>query len=284
MELCAGALACGAGALLGGALVFFWAQTGTVVNNINTASFRRKLAEIRQLIHFIGDSSIQDPFGGQKATNARDSTGIQHARLSGARERRPAGSYTCALAIAKSASCGGQTLPKPVRRRNRFLDFPFFAPPGGLIYCRSFVEGRLRYLDRLQPLALLVMRLALGAIMLAHGYQNSFHHLRDHVHFVASLGIPQWLGYVSSFTELLGGLLILVGFFARPAAFAISIDLVVAIWKVHWHNGLLGSPDRPGYEFALAAAALAFALIFFGAGPIALDHVLRGGGSVPKRS
>jgi putative oxidoreductase len=139
----------------------------------------------------------------------------------------------------------------------------------------------LRYLDRLQPLALFVMRLTLGAIMVAHGYQNVFHHLRDHVHMVASLGLPAWLGYVSSFTELLGGLLILAGFFTRAAAFAVCIDLVVAIWKVHWHNGLMGDH---GYEFPLAIATLAFALIFFGAGPIALDHVLRGGGSSLKRS
>jgi uncharacterized membrane protein YphA (DoxX/SURF4 family) len=39
----------------------------------------------------------------------------------------------------------------------------------------------------------------------------------------------------------------------------------------------MGSPDRTGFEFPMAAATLAFALIFFGAGPISLDHVLRGG-------
>jgi putative oxidoreductase len=138
----------------------------------------------------------------------------------------------------------------------------------------------LRYLDRLQPLALLVMRLSLGAIMTAHGYQNVFRHLRDHAHMVASLGMPAWLGYVSSFTELLGGLLILAGFFTRPAALAVCIDLIVAILKVHLHNGLMG---EHGYEFPLAIATLAFALIFFGGGPIAIDHVLRGGGSVSHR-
>ena len=134
----------------------------------------------------------------------------------------------------------------------------------------------MRYLDRLQPLALLVMRLALGLVMLAHGYQNTFRHLHDHVHMVAGLGIPAWLGYVSSFTELVGALLILAGFFTRPAAFAICIDLAVAIWKVHWHNGLMG---EHGYEFPLVLAVLAFALIFFGGGPIAIDHVVRAGGS-----
>ena len=142
----------------------------------------------------------------------------------------------------------------------------------------------MRYLDRLQPLALLVMRLALGVIMLTHGYHKVFGGLHHHAQVVAGLGLPGWLGYVSSFTEFLGGLLLLAGFFTRIAAFAIFIDLAVAIWKVHLHNGLIGSPDHPGFEFALAAAALAFALIFFGAGPIAIDHVLRGGGGASKRS
>jgi putative oxidoreductase len=140
-------------------------------------------------------------------------------------------------------------------------------------------EDPLRYLDRLQPLALLVVRLALGAIMVAHGYHKVFGGLHQHAQFVASLGVPAWLGYVSAFTEFLGGLLVLAGFFTRPAAFAVCVNLAVAIWKVHWHNGLIGSPDRPGYEFPLAVAALAFALIFFGAGPISFDHILRGGAS-----
>jgi putative oxidoreductase len=148
-----------------------------------------------------------------------------------------------------------------------------------------FWEDPLRYLDRLQPLALLLMRLALGAIMVAHGYHKVFGGLHHHAQMVASMGLPAWLGYVSAFTEFGGGLLILGGFFTRAAAAAVCINLVVAIWKVHLHNGLIGPPDRPGYEFALAAAALAFALIFFGAGPIALDHVLRGGGAgAPRRS
>ena len=136
----------------------------------------------------------------------------------------------------------------------------------------------MRYLDRLQPLALLFMRLALGTIMLAHGYQKLFGGLHHFVQMVASLGLPGWLGYVSAFVEFFGGLLILVGFFTRVAALAVFIDLFVAIWKVHLHNGLIGTPARPGYEFAMAAAVLSFALIFFGGGSIAIDHVLRGGG------
>jgi len=140
-----------------------------------------------------------------------------------------------------------------------------------------------RYLDRLQPLALLLMRLTLGAIMMAHGYQKFSHGLQHFAGWVGSMGVPSWLGYVSALTELIGGLMVFVGFFTRPAAFAICINLFVAIWKVHLHNGLMGSPDHPGYEFPLAAATLAFALIFLGGGPIAIDHILRGGGSGSSR-
>jgi len=139
-----------------------------------------------------------------------------------------------------------------------------------------------RYLDRLQPLALVAVRLTLGAIMVVHGSHKVFGGLHHHAQMVAGLGLPGWLGYFSAFTEFLGGLLVLAGFFTRAAAFAICIDLAVAIWKVHWHNGLTGDH---GYEFPLAAATLAFVLIFFGAGPISLDHVVRGGGTgVAKRS
>src|SRR5579864_9793024 len=145
-----------------------------------------------------------------------------------------------------------------------------------------FREERLRYLDRLQPLALFVMRLALGAIMVSHGYHKVFGGLHHHAQFVASLGLPAWLGYVSAFAEFLGGILVLSGFFTRVAAFVLLVDLIVAIWKVHWHNGLTGDH---GYEFPLAVATLAFALIFFSAGPLSLDHVLRGGGTgAAKRS
>ena len=137
----------------------------------------------------------------------------------------------------------------------------------------------MRYLDRLQPLALLVMRLALGVVMVAHGYHKVFGGLHHHVQFVSSLGLPGWTAYLSAFAEFFGGLLVLAGLFTRAAALAICVDMVVAIAKVHFHNGLMGPT---GYEFPLALASLAFALVFFGSGPIAFDHVRAPGGGKAK--
>jgi putative oxidoreductase len=119
----------------------------------------------------------------------------------------------------------------------------------------------------------------LGAVMVGHGYQKVFGGLHHHVQFVTSLGLPGWTAYLSAFTEFFGGLLVLIGLFTRVAAFAICIDLSVAIAKVHFHNGLMGNG---GYEFPLALAALAFGLTFLGAGPIAFDHIRAPGGGKLK--
>src|SRR5450631_1370640 len=108
--------------------------------------------------------------------------------------------------------------------------------------------------------------------MIAHGYPKLFA-LSHQVESVRSLGLPGWLAFFSVAAEFLGGVAVLVGLLTRLAAVGILIDMAVAIGKVHWKNGLLG---KGGYELPLSLAAIAFALILFGAGPIALDAV-RGG-------
>ena len=135
-------------------------------------------------------------------------------------------------------------------------------------------EDFLRYLDRMQPLASLALRLTLGIILIGHSSHKVWGHLHEYAGFIASLGMPHWLGYVSALTEFGGGILVIMGLFTRCAAFAILINMSVAIARVHWKHGLLGAG---GFEFPLALAAIAFALIFFGGGAISLD-AMRGGG------
>ena len=139
----------------------------------------------------------------------------------------------------------------------------------------------MRYLDRLQPLALLALRLVLGVIMIGHGYPKVFGGLSHLVQMTRSLGLPGWLAYFSAAAEFFGGIAVVLGLLTRLASLGILINMAVAIGKIHWKNGLLGNG---GYEFPLALAAIAFALIFFGAGPIALDSIRGGAGAKTKRS
>lgn len=131
----------------------------------------------------------------------------------------------------------------------------------------------MNFLDRLQPLGLLVLRLVLGAIMIAHGSTKVFGGMHAFTGVVSGLGIPGWLAYLAAAAEFGGGILVILGLLTRFAALSIVIDMLVAILKVHWKHGFVGEGN---YQFPLALAAIAFALVFFGAGPIALDAI-RGG-------
>ncbi len=134
-----------------------------------------------------------------------------------------------------------------------------------------------RLLARLQPLGLLVMRCALGAIMIAHGSAKVFRGGFGHstAEMVANLGFPSFLGYVVTYLEFIGGMLLILGLFTRVIGLLFAVEMLTAILKVHLRHGI-GTPG--GVDLPLACFALAFALIFFGAGLISLDHLIFGGG------
>lgn len=124
------------------------------------------------------------------------------------------------------------------------------------------------------------MRFVLGAIMIAHGYHKVFGGFHHHMEMVGSLGLPRWLAYLSTGTEFFGGIGIVLGLFTRFFSLAIVIEMAVAIWKVHFKNGLMGNG---GFEFPLAVAMIAFALLCFGGGPWAATFGGRSGGQKAKK-
>jgi putative oxidoreductase len=122
----------------------------------------------------------------------------------------------------------------------------------------------LDWFNRLQPLALLILRMVLGAIMIAHGYHKVFGGFHHHMQMVGSLGLPSWMAYLSAGTEFFGGIAIVLSLYPRFFSGAFAIEMAVAIWKVHFRNGLTG---QGGYEFPLALIAIAITLVCFGGGP-----------------
>jgi putative oxidoreductase len=128
------------------------------------------------------------------------------------------------------------------------------------------------FLERLQPLAILLLRLGLGATMMAHGKEKVFGGMAKHIGFVHSLGVPfpTFMAYLSAWAEFGGGLLLIVGLATRFAALATLINMLVAIFKVHFKNGFTAQGN---YQFPLMLALVAFSLMITGAGPISLDWV-----------
>jgi len=125
-----------------------------------------------------------------------------------------------------------------------------------------------KWLNSLQPLGELILRLALGLSMAVHGYQKVVPHgaLNHYAHYIVTLGIPYWLGYVSAFTEFVGGMLLVIGLLTRFAAALIAINMLVALFIVGIHQGF------GIYNYIIALASIAIMLVFYGAGTMALDR------------
>lgn len=127
-------------------------------------------------------------------------------------------------------------------------------------------------LEKLRPLALLLLRFALAAIFLYHGYPKLFTHTRETMQFFSHSGLPAFSVYFVGILEFFGGILLVVGLFTRIVGLLLTGEMVVALWKVH---GLFSKPLQVhNYEFPLVVAVAAFALATFGAGPLSLDQAV----------
>ena len=137
----------------------------------------------------------------------------------------------------------------------------------------------MKFLDRLQPVALLSLRLALGLIFLYHGYPKLAHPTAQiHAAFVEH-GLPGYFVQVAGIIETFGGGLLLLGLFTRCAAAALTIEMAIAIWKVHSRSYLAVHE----YEFPLALATACSVLATVGAGSISVDTLLLGGSRTKPR-
>ncbi len=124
-----------------------------------------------------------------------------------------------------------------------------------------------KWLNSLQPWGVLLLRLVLGYSMALHGYDNVVPHgsLARHAHYVATLGIPAWLGYVSAYAEFVGGILLILGLLTRLAAAFVAVNMLVALFTVGIHQGF------GIYNYIAELAAIGIMLVLTGAGKLALD-------------
>jgi putative oxidoreductase len=127
-------------------------------------------------------------------------------------------------------------------------------------------------LEKLKPLALLLLRLGLGVIFVFHGYPKLFTHTREAMQGFSHMGFPVYFVYIAGVLEFFGGLLLIVGLFTRIAALLLAVEMAVALVKVH---GVLTNPMAvDSYQFPLACAVGSFALAAMGAGLLSVDHAV----------
>src|SRR5215207_11251816 len=121
---------------------------------------------------------------------------------------------------------------------------------------------------RLSEVALLFVRVIVGIIIAAHGWQKLA--VLGPANFgqtlLAQSGVPLpiFMGYVVTVTEVIGGILLIVGLLSRLVALVLTINLGIATLLVNVHVGLLSSTDGVGAELPLALIAGVLAIVLAG--------------------
>lgn len=137
--------------------------------------------------------------------------------------------------------------------------------------------------------AALPVRLTLGVIFIAHGAQkvlgvwggpgwSAFTGGTTPFSFMRPAWF--WLG-AAALSELVGGVLVLLGLLTRVGAFFLTATMLTAIFGYHLQGGFFLS--NKGYEYALALLGMSVALLVSGGGRASVDEYLQQGARGRRR-
>ena len=122
--------------------------------------------------------------------------------------------------------------------------------------------------NRYYEWSMLVLRVVLGIIFLAHGLQK-ISGFEGIVKWFASIGLPAILVYVVTAIETVGGAFLILGVFTRFAAAGIMFVMLGAIFSVKISKEFIG-----GYEFDVSLLAMAVALMLSGSNTFSVGNLL----------
>jgi putative oxidoreductase len=124
--------------------------------------------------------------------------------------------------------------------------------------------------SRTAPYAALVMRLALGIMFIAHGLTKVLVFTpAGTAGFFESIGFPGFLAYPVMAFEVFGGLMLVLGVYARWVAALAVVQLFVAA-TVHFNNGWSFTNANGGWEYPVYLAATALVVALLGDGAMAI--------------
>jgi putative oxidoreductase len=127
--------------------------------------------------------------------------------------------------------------------------------------------------SRTAPYAALLLRVALGAMFIAHALLKYYvFTLPGTAQFFQSIGLPGALAYATFWAELAGGVLILAGVYSRWVAVALLPVLIGATWA-HAGNGWVFTAANGGWEYPAFLAVAAAVLALLGDGRFALSSL-----------
>lgn len=126
-------------------------------------------------------------------------------------------------------------------------------------------------------MAALLLRLSLGTMFVAHALQKLFvFTLPGTAQYFGSLGLPEFLAYLTFAAELAGGVMLILGVRVRFAALAL-VPILLGATVVHAGNGWLFSAKGGGWEYPAFWAVTLLVQALLGEGA----YALRAGAAAP---
>ena len=133
--------------------------------------------------------------------------------------------------------------------------------------------------------AALLLRVVVGLIFIPHGWSKVFgaQGVSGFAQDLPSYGLPTFLGYAAAYSELAGGLLLILGLLTRIDAFLLACTMFVATFVVQMPDALRDPDNATGNRFfavmrtielPLILFAASVALILLGAGRWSLDALI----------
>lgn len=120
-----------------------------------------------------------------------------------------------------------------------------------------------------------LLRVSLGVMWIAHAMLKVWvFTLPGTVKFFDSVGLPGVLAYPVFGAEILGGLGLIFGIYARQVALALTPIMAVAAW-VHFPNGWLHTSPGGGWEYPVFLVVASISLWLIGDGAFALRRSVR---------
>jgi putative oxidoreductase len=127
-------------------------------------------------------------------------------------------------------------------------------------------------------MALLVLRCAIGSVMLAHGIRHIFGggKIEGTGRWFESLGMRPGIvhAWFASLAEIGGGALLVLGLLTPLAASAVVGTMLVAFMTNHRGNGYFIFRPGEGWEYVMTLVLVGFSIAVIGAGEWSLDHAL----------
>lgn len=138
---------------------------------------------------------------------------------------------------------------------------------------RLLFPGLAGFYATMEPVVYAILRFAVGATIFMHGWGKIAGGYAGVAGFFGRVGLPApgLLAGCAMFLETVGAAAVAIGLLTRFFAAGLAIEMLIAMFAVHWANGFLVTSQKSGIEYVMTLGLVFFLIAIRGGGPYSID-------------